>query len=122
MRQSNLLSKPEYSLMDRWFQFASKYYKKYVQPDVIVYLRASVDTLKQHIKKRDREEEANMDPAFLEGLQRCHEDWLYYGNSTFVPPSPKVIVINSMGSVQDLARKVISLKDAIIPPSVLDGQ
>jgi len=35
MRQSNQLSKPEYSLMDRWFQFASKYYKKYVQPDVI---------------------------------------------------------------------------------------
>ena len=35
MHNNLLLSKPEYSLMDRWFQFASKHYKKYVQPDVI---------------------------------------------------------------------------------------
>jgi len=122
MHSGTLLSKAEYSLMDRWFQFASEYYKKYVQPDVIVYLRADIPTLKQHIKKRGREEEANMDPVFLEGLQRCHEDWLYYGNSTFVPPSPKVIVINSEVSVEEFARKVIALKDTIIPPYVFDGQ
>ena len=35
MHSGTLLSKAEYSLMDRWFQFASEYYKKYVQPDVI---------------------------------------------------------------------------------------
>ena len=35
MHSGTLLSKAEYALMDRWFQFASEYYKKYVQPDVI---------------------------------------------------------------------------------------
>jgi len=122
MHDNLLLSKPEYSLMDRWFQFASKHYKKYVQPDVIVYIRADLDTLKQHIKKRGREEEANLDPAFLQRLQRCHEDWLYYGNSTFGPPSSKVIVVDSQVTVEELARKVIALKDTIIPPYVFNGQ
>ena len=63
-----------------------------------------------------------LERTLLKGLQRCHEDWLYYGNSTFVPPSPKVIVINSEVSVEEFARKVIALKDTIIPPYVFDGQ
>jgi len=87
-----------------------------------VYIRADLDTLKQHIKKRGREEEANLDPAFLQRLQRCHEDWLYYGNSTFGPPSSQVIVVDSQVTVEELARKVIALKDTIIPPYVLNGQ
>ena len=35
MHQGQILSKAEYSLMDRWFQFAWKQYKEFVQPDVI---------------------------------------------------------------------------------------
>ena len=43
---------------------------------------------------RGRPEESNIDPNFLEGLQRYHEDWLYYKNSSFPVPAP-VLVVNA---------------------------
>ena len=79
-----------------------------------VYLRASMDALKQHIKKRGRPEEANMDPAFLEGLQQCHEDWLFYGNSTFPKPA-RVLVVNASLPTEDFYKEVEALKDTLIP-------
>ena len=48
MHSGTLLSKAEYSLMDRWFQFASEYYKKYVQPDVIGKTNLYVDQISAH--------------------------------------------------------------------------
>ena len=80
-----------------------------------------MDTLKKHIKKRGRPEEAHIDPAFLEGLQRCHEDWLYYRNSSYSPPSP-VLVLDATLSVEDFTQEVMSLKDTVIPPDVFNGQ
>ena len=54
-----------------------------------MYLRADLETLKKHIKKRGRPEEAHLDPEWLAGLQQCHEDWLLWRNSTWSSPAPK---------------------------------
>ena len=85
----------------------------------LVYLRTDVETLKKHIKKRGRAEEADIDPEFLEGLQRYHDDWLYYQNSTFPLPAP-VLVLDAGLSVEDFTQEVLSVKDQIIPPHVLE--
>lgn len=45
-------------------------------PDLIVYLRASVPTLRRRITRRGREYEAGISDAYLEGLNRLYEDWI----------------------------------------------
>ena len=51
-----------------------------------------------------------------------HLTFKFYGNSTFGLPLSKVIVVDSQVTVEELARKVIALKDTIIPPYYLNGQ
>jgi len=118
-RRMGLLSAAEFALMDRWFQFAQKHFWDYVKPDLIVYLRTDVETLKKHIKKRGRSEETDIDPEFLEGVQRYHEDWLYHRNSSFPVPAP-VLVLDAGLPVQDFTQEVLRFKDTIIPPHVLE--
>ncbi len=45
-------------------------------PDLVVYLRASVPTLKKRIALRGREMEAAIPDTYLEGLNRLYEDWI----------------------------------------------
>lgn len=51
-----------------------------------------MDVLEERIRRRGRPEEAHMDPLFLVGLQRRHDDWLFYKNSTFAVPAPVVVL------------------------------
>jgi hypothetical protein len=60
-----------------------------------------------------------MDPRFLEGLQKYHEDWLFYRNSTFQPPA-KVVFVNATLSLEDFTKEVKALKHVIIPRNVLE--
>lgn len=45
-------------------------------PDLVIYLRASVDTLNQRIKKRGRSYEEEIDPAYLKQLNHLYENWI----------------------------------------------
>lgn len=45
-------------------------------PDLVVYLRASVPTLRRRIAMRGREFEAGIADDYLEGLNRLYEDWI----------------------------------------------
>lgn len=45
-------------------------------PDVVVYLRASVETLVERIRMRGREYEQAIDPAYLHQLNRLYEEWI----------------------------------------------
>jgi len=45
-------------------------------PDVVVYLRASVNTLLNRIHQRGRDYERNISPAYLEQLNRLYEQWI----------------------------------------------
>ncbi|CUT02693.1 deoxynucleoside kinase [Candidatus Chrysopegis kryptomonas] len=62
-------------------------YKNYVElfkimtgflkpPDLIIYLRANVDTLLRQIKLRGRSFEQNIPREYLERLNRYYEDWV----------------------------------------------
>ncbi len=46
------------------------------QPDLLIYLRASVPTLISQIRRRGREYEMNIDEAYLERLNRKYENWI----------------------------------------------
>lgn len=45
-------------------------------PDLVVYLRASVDTLLRHITQRGRDFERDISPAYLSRLNALYEDWI----------------------------------------------
>lgn len=45
-------------------------------PDLVIYLRASVDTLRSRIRKRGREFEQDIDPHYLHRLNILYEDWI----------------------------------------------
>lgn len=45
-------------------------------PDVIIYLRADIDILIDHIARRGRSFEQNIDPAYLKKLNRLYEQWI----------------------------------------------
>lgn len=45
-------------------------------PDLVVYLQASVDTLLCRIKRRGREYERDIAPAYLEQLNVLYESWI----------------------------------------------
>jgi deoxyadenosine/deoxycytidine kinase len=52
-------------------------------PDLVVYIRASVSTLRKRIAKRGRDFEASIPDAYLKGLNRFYEEWI--GSFTLAP-------------------------------------
>ena len=46
------------------------------QPDVLIYLRASIPTLVAQIKRRGRTYEMNIDEQYLSRLNERYEDWI----------------------------------------------
>ncbi|MFP4547489.1 MAG: deoxynucleoside kinase [Fidelibacterota bacterium] len=46
------------------------------EPDLIIYLRASVDTLITRIKKRSRDYEKTIDPEYLHMLNVSYDKWI----------------------------------------------
>ena len=49
--------------------------EKIVRPDLIVYLRASTETLMQRIALRDRSYERNMEVAYIEELNHAYDEF-----------------------------------------------
>ena len=45
-------------------------------PDLVVYLRASVPTLRKRIAKRGRDFETGLPDEYLSGLNRLYEEWI----------------------------------------------
>jgi deoxyadenosine/deoxycytidine kinase len=45
-------------------------------PDLLIYVRASLPTLKAHIRERGRSFEASIDDAYLQQLSALYEDWI----------------------------------------------
>ncbi|MFZ5807910.1 MAG: deoxynucleoside kinase [Chloroflexota bacterium] len=66
--------------------------EKIPPPDLIVYLRASVEVLMQRIALRDRPYERNMERAYIEQLSQAYEDHFGSARRAGAPP---VLLIDS---------------------------
>lgn len=77
-------------------------------PDVVVYLRASVDTLLRRIRQRGREFEQDIDPHYLERLNRFYEQWI--NNFTLSPvlivPSDNLDFVANGGHLDLIIAKI----------------
>jgi len=117
-RRSGALSETEFNLMDLWHKFLMDQFEAKVKPDLIIFLKTDMETVEKRIKKRGRIEEQNMDMAFVDGVNRLHEDWLLYQNSSFPVPAP-VLVMNGSLSLEDFRTYVKEeMLNKIIPANL----
>ncbi|WP_297606870.1 deoxynucleoside kinase [uncultured Alistipes sp.] len=73
LHRMGLMSARDFETYMRIFQLVTHLVP---QPDLLIYLRASVPTLISQIRRRGREYEMNIDEAYLERLNRKYENWI----------------------------------------------
>lgn len=67
------LPEQEYRLYQKLFDIINP---QIIQPDILIYLHAPVDKLKENIKKRNRSYEQNIDPQYLHNLQDIYSAFI----------------------------------------------
>lgn len=67
------MSERDYDAYRRLYRAVSSFLPP---PDLMVYLRASVDTLLAHIARRGNDYERGIAPAYLDQLNHLYEDWI----------------------------------------------
>jgi hypothetical protein len=88
-------------------------------PDLMIYLRSSVDTLVAQIARRGRTYEQTIPRTYLEMLNRHYEDWIgsYAIGPLLIVPTDGLDFVNTKGDLDSLARSVQSKLNL-----VLDGK
>lgn len=76
--------------LDMYYKVQEALAEKVTPPDLVVYLRASTDTLMKRIAMRDRSYERQMERDYIDQLNRSYDD--FYLNS---PHSTHVLVIET---------------------------
>lgn len=71
--EQGYMSDRDYDAYRRLYQAISAFLPP---PDLIVYLRASVDTLIDHIRQRGRAFERDIDPSYVAQLNALYESWI----------------------------------------------
>ncbi|HTP12369.1 MAG TPA: deoxynucleoside kinase [Bacteroidota bacterium] len=81
-------------------------------PDLMIYLKASVDTLMKQIARRGRSFERGIERSYLETLNRLYTDWIdhYRLGPLLVIPSDNLDFVNRQ---QDLDHIISLVKEAL---------
>jgi len=88
------------------FEIMTSYLKK---PDVIIYLRASVDTLLTRIKKRSRGFERDISPEYIYMLNLAYERWIkeeQKRNHVLIVETDQFDVFHDQDKLEDLLQKI----------------
>ena len=85
-------------------------------PDLMIYLRCSMRTLRQRIRLRGREMENDIPLAYLKRLERLYENWLgsYSLSEVLVLETDKLDYINDMVDCLDVMERV----EALLPTTL----
>jgi len=89
------------SLFDNMTMFISK-------PDLIIYLKASTDTLLSRIKNRDREFEKNIDPEYIHSLNLYYDRWINKldKKNTLIINTNKFNIFKDLDRLQEIFKEV----------------
>jgi deoxyguanosine kinase len=63
--------------LEMYYRVHAALAEKITQPDLIIYLRASTDTLMQRIAMRDRSYERSMERDYIESLNKAYDDFFF---------------------------------------------
>lgn len=92
-----------------YFQLFKTMSSQIQPPDLLIYLKASIPTLVDHIQNRGRDYEGNMSLDYLKRLNKRYEDWIssYKEGRLLVINADEVDFINNpedLGKVVNLVR------------------
>jgi len=82
------------------------------KPDLVVYLQASTDVLLRRIEKRGRSFEYNMDPQYLEILNRVYNQFFFHYTETplLIVNTNNIDFVNNESDREELIDQIISAK------------
>ena len=85
-------------------------------PDLMIYLRCSMRTLKTRIKLRGRKMERDVPTAYLKRLERLYDDWI----DRYTASEVLVLDTDSLDYIHDLVHKldVMQRIEALLPPEL----
>jgi len=97
-------------------------------PDLVIYLRASVNTLADRIRRRDRDYERAIDLDYLEQLNQAYEQWVSAfslcpvlivpaDNLDFVSQTPHMDLI-----LKKVQEKLSGIDEVVFLPDEFDGE
>ena len=109
LHEMGLMSKRDF---DNYFSLFEIMMSTIRPPDLLIYLKASIPTLVNHIQQRGRDYEGNMSLDYLKKLNQRYEHWILQYNH-----SP-VIMINTdeldfIGSKEHLGKVISSIEAQI---------
>lgn len=90
-------------------------------PDLLIYLRASIDTLTRQISRRGRDFEENIEVQYLEALNRHYESWI----STYSLGNLLIIEVDDLDYVkrpEDLAIVIEKIDAALLQSNLQTNQ
>ena len=96
------MSQRDYDNYRELFSIMTSYLKK---PDLIIYLKASTDTLLSRIRKRGREFEKSIKPEYLHMLNIAYDHWIERAQkeqTIYVIESDNINVLTDHGKVQHI--------------------
>jgi deoxyguanosine kinase len=76
--------------LDMYYRVHEALAEKIPHPDLVIYLRASTDTLMQRIASRDRSYERNIERTYIQQLNRAYDDF-FAGH----PPEERVLSLET---------------------------
>lgn len=84
--------------------------EKVQRPDLLVYLRASLDVLMARIVARDRPYERNMDPDYIEELRLAYEDFVttYQDGPLLIIDTSAIDFVKNPDDYQQVRQRVLS--------------
>ena len=85
-------------------------------PDLMIYLRCSMRTLRRRIKLRDREMERDVPLSYLKRLERLYEQWI----ARYDMGDVLILETDRLDYTQDLVYRldVMQRIEAVLPPDV----
>ncbi|HNR08187.1 MAG TPA: deoxynucleoside kinase [Saprospiraceae bacterium] len=106
--EMGLMSKRDFESYQHLFQTMSS---QIAPPDLLIYLRANIPTLVDHIQSRGRDYEGNMSLDYLKKLNKKYDDWIeQYPSELLIVPVDELDFINRS---EDLG-KIINMVDSKI--------
>jgi deoxyadenosine/deoxycytidine kinase len=80
-------------------------------PDVLIYLRASIDTLMRQISLRGRDFEQSIQPEYLQQLNKHYEQWIshYSLGEVLVVDSDRLDFVNNEEDLKEILERLLSL-------------
>jgi deoxyguanosine kinase len=115
----NITGADEIQMYDRLYEALAE---KVPQPDLIVYLRADVDTLMGRIAMRDRTYERQMDSSYIAALRQCYENTFaeYTAVPLLVIETDALDFVSRPGDLDDIEGRIRSALAGVRQPTLLE--